>query len=78
MLDVLNLPENAFGYVPTPALVAPLEFTVRRENYLDLGGHESAIRSIADAVQDGSEYGANAQLIAPGTNSLLTRDDDEG
>jgi len=29
-------------------------------------------------VQDGSEYGANAQLIAPGTNSLLTRDDDEG
>ena len=78
MLDVLNLPENAFGYVPTPALVAPLEFTVRREDYLELGGHESAIRSIADAVQDGSEYGTNAQLIAPGTNSLLTRDDDEG
>ncbi len=78
MLDVLNLPENAFGYVPTPALVAPLEVTVRREDYLELGGHESAIRSIADAVQDGSEYGANAQLIAPGTNSLLTRDDDEG
>ena len=77
MLDVLNLPENAFGYVPTPALVAPLEFTVRREDYLELGGHESAIRSIADAVQDGSEYGANAQLIAPGTNSLLSRDDDE-
>ena len=77
MLDVLNLPENAFGYVPTPALVAPLEFTVRREDYLELGGHESAIRSIADAVQDGSEYGANAQLIAPRTNSLLSRDDDE-
>src|ERR1700739_1034711 len=27
MVDVTRMPENAFGYVPTPALVAPLEFT---------------------------------------------------
>ncbi len=78
MLDVLNLPDNAFGYVPTPALVAPLEFTVSRADYLELGGHDSAIRSIAEAVETGSEYGANSQLIAPGANSLLTRDDDDG
>jgi hypothetical protein len=39
MTDVLRLPANAFGYVPTPALVAPIEFTMRREVYAALGGH---------------------------------------
>ena len=29
MVDVTRLPDNAFGYVPTPALVAPIEFTMR-------------------------------------------------
>jgi hypothetical protein len=33
------LPENAFGYVPTPALVAPIEFTMPRADYEALGGH---------------------------------------
>ena len=75
MVDVLNLPENAFGYVPTPALVAPLEFTVRREDYHELGGHDDAVRSIAEAVEDGSEYGSNSRVLGPGERTLLTRDD---
>ena len=29
MVDVARMPEKAFGYVPTPALVAPIEFTLR-------------------------------------------------
>jgi hypothetical protein len=29
MVDVTRLPDNAFGYVPTPALVGPIEFTLR-------------------------------------------------
>jgi hypothetical protein len=39
MADVLRLPERAFGYVPTPALVAPIEFTLRADHYAALGGH---------------------------------------
>ena len=39
MVDVTRLPDGAFGYVPTPALVAPLEFTMPRADYLALGGH---------------------------------------
>ena len=77
MVDVLNLPDNAFGYVPTPALVAPLEFTVRREDYHDLGGHDDAVRSIDQAVTQGSEYGASARVLGPGERTLLTRDDRE-
>ena len=77
MVDVLNLPDNAFGYVPTPALVAPLEFTVRREDYHDLGGHDAAVRSIGKAIEDGSEYGASSLILGPGEKTLLTREDKE-
>ena len=77
MVDVLNLPDNAFGYVPTPALVAPLEFTVRRDDYVELGGHGDAVRSIAEAIEQGSEYGANAQIMGPGAKTVLTDNDGE-
>ena len=46
MVDVLEMPDGSFGYVPTPALVAPIEFTLRREDYVALGGHADQIRSI--------------------------------
>ncbi len=39
MADILRLPDDAFGYVPTPALVAPIEFTMRADLYAALGGH---------------------------------------
>lgn len=50
MSDVTRMPENAFGYVPTPALVAPIEFTLRREDYAALGGHMDHIMPLADAL----------------------------
>lgn len=56
MVDVMLLPDNAFGYVPTPALVAPIEFTLRRDAYLELGGHADAIRSLDDIIATGGEY----------------------
>ena len=45
MVDVTRVPDNAFGYVPTPALVAPIEFTLRRDDYVRLGGHAAEIRT---------------------------------
>ena len=38
MVDVAKMPDQAFGYVPTPAIVAPLEFTITREDLLRLAG----------------------------------------
>jgi hypothetical protein len=49
MVDVGEMPDRSFGYVPTPALVAPIEFTVRRDDYLELGGYADRIRPL-DAV----------------------------
>ena len=39
MVDVTRVPANGFGYVPTPALVAPIEFTLTLSDYAALGGH---------------------------------------
>lgn len=50
MVDVMDMPTDSFGYVPTPALVAPIEFTLRREDYGTLGGHVEHIRPVADVV----------------------------
>ncbi|WP_421696092.1 6-hydroxynicotinate reductase [Aestuariivirga sp.] len=48
MVDVTALPENAFGSVPTPALVAPIEFTMPKADYAALGGHMDQLRSIEE------------------------------
>ena len=64
MVDVTRLPDNAFGYVPTPALVAPIEFTMRRDLYERLGGHAEAIRPLDDVLARGGEY-LNDRRSAP-------------
>lgn len=50
MVDVTSMPENSFGYVPTPALVAPIEFTMRQSDYQALGGHMDHVQSIEDVL----------------------------
>jgi hypothetical protein len=62
MVDVTRLPKGAFGYVPTPALVAPLEFTLPRAEYLALGGHAEAIRTLGEVMETGGEYPTAARL----------------
>jgi len=52
MVDVTTLPENAFGSVPTPALVAPIEFTMPKADYEALGGHMDQIRAVADVERE--------------------------
>jgi hypothetical protein len=64
MVDVTRLPPGAFGHVPTPALVAPLEFTLPRAAYLALGGHEGAIRTLEAVRDEGGDY-ATAARVAP-------------
>ena len=64
MVDVTRMPDNAFGYVPTPALVAPLEFSLSRADYLALGGHDSAIRSLRDVLERGGEYGSEIRAVS--------------
>ena len=48
MVDVLAMPDNSFGYVPTPALVGPIEFTLPIADYAALGGHMEAVRPVEE------------------------------
>ncbi|RMC35270.1 6-hydroxynicotinate reductase [Paracoccus alkanivorans] len=52
MVDVLDMPTGSFGYVPTPALVAPIEFTMRVTDYGTLGGHIGEIKRVETVVSD--------------------------
>jgi 6-hydroxynicotinate reductase len=54
MVDVTQMPTGAFGYVPTPALVAPIEFTMRLSDYAVLGGHMDFVRPLS-SLKDGTE-----------------------
>jgi hypothetical protein len=47
MVDVTTMPDKSFGYVPTPALVSPIEFTLRLDDYRALGGHVDQVRPLA-------------------------------
>ena len=50
MVDVARMPDSSFGYVPTPALVAPIEFTLARADYAALGGHIDSIVALEDVL----------------------------
>jgi len=50
MVDVMRMPDESFGWVPTPAIVAPIEFTLRRDDYARLGGHMDRVRPLADVL----------------------------
>jgi hypothetical protein len=62
MVDVTRLPPGAFGYVPTPALVAPLEFTLPRAEYIAMGGHAEMIRTLDETLASGGEYPTAVKL----------------
>jgi len=55
MVDVTRMPQNAFGYVPTPALVAPIEFTLKLSDYAELGGYMESVRPLSTIVSNAGE-----------------------
>ncbi|MEK9692184.1 MAG: hypothetical protein VW235_04545 [Rhodospirillaceae bacterium] len=50
LVDVTEMPDQSFGYVPTPALVAPIEFTLDRKLYEDIGGYSDRVRDLGEVV----------------------------
>ena len=62
MVDVMRMPDNSFGTVPTPALVAPFEFSMRRDDYEALGGHVEHIFPLAQALERGAWQDDGAPL----------------
>ena len=44
---------NCFGSVPTPAIVSPIEFTMRLDDYRALGGHMDRVQQLERVIAAG-------------------------
>jgi len=51
MVDVTRMPAHSFGTVPTPAIVAPIEFTMRLADFAALGGHMEAVVPLQQVLE---------------------------
>lgn len=73
MVDVMRMPDNSFGTVPTPAIVAPIEFSMRLEDFRALGGHTDYIRSLEEVLRRGAWHNEGApsarRWLSPGTTN---------
>jgi hypothetical protein len=65
MVDVMRMPDNSFGTVPTPAIVAPIEFSMRQSDFVALGGHLDHVRSLEQVLRTGAWHddGAPTQRV---------------
>lgn len=52
LVDIEKVMVRAFTYVPTPATVVPLEFTMRLDEYLAIGGHQETIRKLEEVLKE--------------------------
>ena len=60
MVDVALMPDRATGYVPTPAIVFPIEFTMRLADYHAMGGYAESVVPLAEVLAR-----TETQRIAP-------------
>ena len=73
MADVMRMPEHSFGTVPTPAIVAPIEFSMTLADYAALGGHVDYVRPLDDVLRSGAWHRDGAPTgrrwsLQPATN----------
>ena len=57
MVDVTRLPAGSFGSVPTPALVAPIEFSLPLLQYQELGGYMDAVTALETLLAEANVRG---------------------
>jgi hypothetical protein len=74
MVDVSRMPDRSFGTVPTPAVVAPIEFSMRMDDYRSLGGHVASVIPLSEVLAKGStrlEKAASANPWPVGRRPLI-------
>lgn len=53
LADVEKMVDHPFNFTPSPAVLAPIEYTMTVENYAEIKGHMSAIRIKDDVLVEG-------------------------
>ena len=70
MADVMRMPDKSFGTVPTPAIVAPIEFSMTMADYERLGGHMDNVRSLEQVLKTGAWHSDGAPTARVWTAAL--------
>jgi hypothetical protein len=52
IVDVEQVKSASFYWVPTPAVVAPIEYTITLEDFIAIGGHEDTIRPLSEVIEE--------------------------
>ena len=50
--DVEKMPPRPFSWVPTPALVVPVEYTMTKKTFEELGGRVEALRPLEEVLKE--------------------------
>ena len=70
MADVMRMPDKSFGTVPTPAIVAPIEFSMKMADYERLGGHMDSVRSLEQVLKTGAWHSDGAPTVRVWTAAM--------
>ncbi len=52
MVDVENMPRGCFAWVPTPATVVPIEFSMTRETFDEVCGYPEAVKPLEQVLKE--------------------------
>lgn len=52
LADVDKMLEKPFTYTASPAIVAPIEYTILKEKYEQIGGHMDAIKPMGEVIEE--------------------------
>lgn len=52
MVDVEQVTSGFYHWVPTPAIVAPMEYTMTLKDYIAIGGHTDNIRPLSEVLEE--------------------------
>jgi NADPH-dependent glutamate synthase beta subunit-like oxidoreductase/Pyruvate/2-oxoacid:ferredoxin oxidoreductase delta subunit len=55
MVDVGKMKWRSFTWVPVPAVVAPVEYTMEKSTFIEMGGHQQALRLLSDIKAEEAE-----------------------
>jgi 6-hydroxynicotinate reductase len=59
MVDVGKMKWRSFTWVAVPAVVAPVEYTMEKQTFIEMGGHQHALRLLSDIKAEESEKWEN-------------------
>ena len=52
VVDVEHVQAGFYHWVPTPAVVAPMEYTMTLKDYIAIGGHADSIRPLSKVIEE--------------------------